>query len=132
MMRTRWPFLLRGFCGLFPSRIAYIGNVDATSGESAPLIHGSRSHRGFRWAFWFLALVLVLYPLSSGPAAKLDSVGVLPPRIYPIVYGPLIRVASAAGLTRILDWYIWDLWNVRGSYIELSTPPPLDAPVPMQ
>lgn len=82
-----------------------------------------RERRPFRWLFWGIAIVLLVYPLSSGPAAKLDSVGLLPARVYPAVYGPLIYVAAAAGLSRVLDWYIWDLWNVRASYPELSTPP---------
>ncbi len=83
-----------------------------------------RVRRGVRWLFRGLVIVLLVYPLSSGPAAKLDSMGLLPLKIYPTVYRPLIYFASAAGLSRLLDWYIWDLWNVRASYPELSTPPP--------
>ena len=75
------------------------------------------------WFFWIPLLILILYPLSIGPAAKLDSKGLLPLAIYPKLYQPVISLAGGVGLQRALDWYIWDLWNVRGSYPEVSTPP---------
>ena len=97
--------------------------MDTPTGSNGAAADPPRDRRAFRWLFRGIVLVLLVYPLSSGPAAKLDSKGLLPSGVYPTVYRPLIRFASLAGLTRALDWYIWDLWNVRGSYPELVTPP---------
>ncbi len=106
----------------------YIAAMTASRQSDSVASEMPREHRSLRWLFRVLVLLLLIYPLSSGPAAKLDSKGLLPARVYPTVYTPLINLASAAGLTRVLDWYIWDLWNVRSSYPELSTPPTVDLP----
>ncbi|HEY5910302.1 MAG TPA: hypothetical protein VJA21_06825 [Verrucomicrobiae bacterium] len=82
-----------------------------------------RARGRLTWLLWVFAMVFVVYPLSSGPVAKLESMGFFPSRVCPTFYNPLFYVADAMGLTGALDWYIWDLWNVRGSYPEVLAPP---------
>jgi hypothetical protein len=66
-----------------------------------------------RWV-WVCGLVLVLYVLSAGPAAKLIEKGVIKAESVEPVYLPLGLLGSryrAVGLS--LQWYIADVWGVK-------------------
>ncbi len=57
-----------------------------------------------------------LYLLGIGPAARLDAKGITPPWIYETFYWPLVSFAQSsfgqsAGLGRLLDWYVMDVWK---------------------
>lgn len=66
-----------------------------------------KRRRGWVWIVAALVMVLVVYPLSVGPAIRLATA--YPDQlagIYGVVYGPLIlltTVCEPAG--RALDWY---------------------------
>jgi hypothetical protein len=66
------------------------------------------------WATVVVVVVLVLYPLSLGPAARLAQEGLLDEEALSIIYSPLGMVVSACP-----EWvgtaflYYLDFWGVR-------------------
>jgi hypothetical protein len=64
----------------------------------------------------FVSGFAAVYLLGIGPAARLDAKGITPPWVYERVYWPLVSVAQSsfgqsAGLGRLLDWYVMDVWR---------------------
>ena len=64
----------------------------------------------------FVSGFLAIYLLCIGPTARLDAKGITPPRLYETLYWPLVSFAQSslgqsAGLGRLLDWYVMDVWK---------------------
>jgi hypothetical protein len=71
------------------------------------------------WALWLLALP-VLYVLSSGPMAKVDTTFNFPKnqptleRGLEIIYWPVAWCAThSSHFQRFLTWYWGDVWHVK-------------------
>jgi hypothetical protein len=80
---------------------------------------GSRSPGVFGWFVWAASLILIIYPLSFGPACKLtienQAFGARFGRAYETVYYPLILVGTRCHYTylgALLWWYVTDVWKV--------------------
>ena len=59
-------------------------------------------------------LLLILYPLSAGPAAKLVEKGLLSGKMVAIFYAPLDMLSNRSELmARFRDWYLGDVWKIR-------------------
>jgi hypothetical protein len=59
-----------------------------------------------------LVLLLVVYPLSAGPACKLAGMGYLNATVLRYFYMPLAgAIAHSPGLQRLFEWYIRDVWK---------------------
>jgi hypothetical protein len=66
----------------------------------------------FGWCLW-ASIFLLVYFLSSGPAARLADTGLLPKRILTVVYLPLYTLCRLSEPTeRLYFWYI-TLWYPR-------------------
>ena len=75
---------------------------------------GDRQHEkgklrpGFLSILWLLVLI---YPLSSGPVCRVIEAGHLPEEIY-ILYYPLADLtAHSPQLQKCLRWYMRDIWG---------------------
>ncbi len=56
-------------------------------------------------------LLLVIYPLSLGPALKLAELGIIPFRVLAI-YEPLTSLCDHCPPVRhFFDWYVQDVWH---------------------
>jgi len=81
------------------------GNRDAHEPESP-------SRGVFRW-FVVVAVLLVVYPLSSGPVMKLVEKGLVPPGAG-FLYVPLLVLHDHSTVgKRCLEWYLEDVWNIK-------------------
>jgi hypothetical protein len=73
---------------------------------------GTGRRSGRRRVLWVLGLVLVVYPLSIGPMAKLSMVTGTGSKVVEIVYAPLIVAAKVfPPLARFVDWYLDEVWK---------------------
>jgi hypothetical protein len=93
--------------------------MHGTAIEAAALPAESRpdqTRSGFPWFAWVMLLALILYPLSIGPVAKLVVRPFQPtPRAFEVLYSPVLDFAGASPfLERLLEWYLFRLWNVQG------------------
>jgi hypothetical protein len=81
------------------------------------------------WLPLFALLVLLIYPLSTGPVYKLASKSVIPWQTIFTVYKPLFTVADSDPLfmaprdhnppiRRLFSWYIFTVWNVQITYFQ--------------
>jgi hypothetical protein len=94
--------------------------------EREPGQLGGSGH-GWTWALWILFVLLVGYPLSVGPAAKLYFKNLLPHRPVEVFYAPLEAVAkNVPGANRFFEWYIDDVWKATPRSAPLVTPPPIN------
>lgn len=59
-----------------------------------------------------LAIVLVLYAVSVGPASILLRGSDESVEVANLMYAPLVRVADRASMLSALEWYL-DLWETR-------------------
>jgi hypothetical protein len=65
------------------------------------------------WLLLFAFLILVVYPLSIGPALKLAITGILPPQTLEI-YRPLMMVTRRTlWASDFIGWYITKVWKVE-------------------
>ncbi len=88
-------------CGMEPQ-----ANHKAVSVEPQP---PKRSRRC--WIVWGLVLLLVVYPLSSGPVARLWSLTAFSDDAVLGLYTPLIYLAFyLPGFRRVFTWYL-GLWK---------------------
>jgi hypothetical protein len=70
----------------------------------------NRSH----WPAWLAIGILVLYPLSTGPAAMLYQHHLLPESVLQILYAPIIYVCDHnATINDALEWYVEKIWHVQ-------------------
>ena len=70
------------------------------------------------WGLIALAL-LVAYPLSVGPAARLHVNGLMSSSLLVALYRPLVLADEmVAPLTGVMNWYI-NLWQPRGQKLRL-------------
>jgi hypothetical protein len=76
------------------------------------------------WLPLFALLVLLIYPLSTGPMYKLASKSLISWRVIFTVYKPLFRVADSdplfmaprdpnPAIRRLFSWYIFTVWKVH-------------------
>ncbi len=64
---------------------------------------------------WIVLVLLIAYPLSIGPVARIYR-GVIggPPRIVQAFYSPLVQVCGMSpGGDKLLRWYVVDVWGVK-------------------
>ena len=82
------------------------------TGDRAAHESEGRSHGVLRW-FAVVAVLLMIYPLSSGPVMKLVQKGLIPPGAGAL-YVPLgfLHDKSTIG-KRCLEWYLEDVWNIK-------------------
>jgi hypothetical protein len=67
---------------------------------------------GFGTFTWLLVLLLVLYPLSTGPALKLAEHDVISLDALEYVYAPLGWLAQhSPPVQAFFDWYLGDVWD---------------------
>jgi hypothetical protein len=72
----------------------------------------SSSRHGMPFAGWLAILLLVLYPLSTGPAVKLAEHDIVSMDILEYVYAPLIWLAeNCPPVADFFEWYLVDVWN---------------------
>ena len=63
------------------------------------------------WALWLAFILLVVYPLSTGPAVVLVDKGVLPKSALDI-YAPVAILAyNWPPADRFFDWYLKNVWH---------------------
>ena len=71
-------------------------------------------HRSLPPSVWIALLLLVLYPLSIGPAAwvsyRYPSTG----RVTGVLYRPLLFAAEEVpALDYFLVWYLYTVWHIE-------------------
>jgi len=72
------------------------------------------ARRGGFGVFAWVAMVLVVYVLSSGPVAKLIELKYLPSDPFVAFYSPVIWLAeNFEPAADFLYWYLGHLWRVR-------------------
>jgi hypothetical protein len=76
-----------------------------------PPVSAETRRPGFAWALWLAFFLLVVYPLSPGPAVTLFGKGLLPIEAMQ-VYRPLeILVNTSPSVARFYRWYLKDIWR---------------------
>lgn len=61
---------------------------------------------------WLLVIALVLYPLSTGPVAKLAEAQVLPKDQLEHIYYPLVILAEhSQPVRKFFEWYLYEVWH---------------------
>lgn len=62
---------------------------------------------------WLLLLLLVVYPLSTGPVFKLVEYDVIGFDHLQVIYAPLESLGKTCPpVERFFEWYVLDLWHV--------------------
>ncbi len=99
----------------FVPRICYNGPMDDTSGTASQQVD-ERPHNFYTpglWS-WIAFFILVLYPLSIGPAVHLHNA--VPPLRKPIetFYTPLVYAARhSRAIDSFFRWYIQRVWHAK-------------------
>jgi hypothetical protein len=76
-----------------------------------PPVSAETRRPGFAWALWLAFFLLVVYPLSVGPAVLLLDKGLLPVEVLH-VYKPLeILAKTCPPVHRFYDWYLKNVWH---------------------
>ena len=90
--------------------MVYFSIVEETGDRAASESEG-RSYGAWRWLV-VVAVLLVIYPLSSGPVLKLEQEGLVPPGVWSL-YLPLwiFHDKSTVG-KRCVEWYLEDVWKI--------------------
>jgi hypothetical protein len=96
---------------------------DNSAKPSAPEPHADPTPGGsYYWALWALFFVLVLYPLSIGPAARIHEKYPAARPVIEIIYLPLTTLIDHSQPTANLSmWYVMKVWKAYAS-------PPTNAP----
>jgi hypothetical protein len=64
------------------------------------------------WALWMAFILLVVYPLSTGPVARFTEVVNIRPAPLLTFYAPVAWVADRSPvLQRFFKWYIFEVWE---------------------
>jgi hypothetical protein len=74
--------------------------------------------RSVTW-LWTAAVAVAVYVLSIGPAAKLDSIGLLPAPVAQC-YAPITWSRRFEPFSSFFTWYVETVWHV--SYLRSSKP----------
>jgi hypothetical protein len=79
--------------------------------EIGGIPESSRRHET-PFAVWLAVLLLVLYPLSTGPAVRLAEHDIVSMDILEHLYAPLIWLAeNCPPVADFFEWYLVDVWN---------------------
>jgi hypothetical protein len=86
-------------------------NATPQESKNAPKTRG-----GIKILIWFICSLLILYPLSFGPALwVIQKFPGMKPHSK-VFYSPLTGVcAKSDTLDRLLDWYVFDVWRIPRS-----------------
>ena len=66
-------------------------------------------------------VLLLAYPLSSGPVLLLMEKGSLSPNLCETIYWPLDPLLKIPGFIDVRDWY-FRLWDPHFGYVALPSP----------
>ena len=74
----------------------------------------SKGGPGSYWALWALLLLLFIYALSIGPAAKLHKVSPPARPAIEAVYYPIVALSKDnETVANALNWHVEKIWGVR-------------------
>ncbi len=97
------------------SRVEVVSCFMAQAERAESSVIGAESHEegrrgGLSVVLWVL-VVIVIYVLSVGPAAKLHDEGVIPDSAS-VVYSPLIFLSEhSTAADAFFRWYVRDVWK---------------------
>jgi hypothetical protein len=86
----------------------YLSSVEQEAHHTRP--------RGLSPALWIILLLLLVYPLSTGPVIKLHTAltGSSNRDFLFVVYAPLIWLSrTCPPVEQFFDWYVADLWQAE-------------------
>ena len=76
----------------------------------------SSHSRWVRLVLWGIFIFLFCYPLSIGPyiwvAEKTRSTALM--SAFETIYAPLFWLGEIPLARKVFDWYVHDLWGIRG------------------
>lgn len=79
---------------------------------SQPEASNDPRRSGFGTLGWIVVVLLVVYPLSTGPAVKLAEHDMVSDTTLEIVYAPLIWLTEHCPPVKdFFDWYLSDVWK---------------------
>ena len=84
------------------------------------MAHG---HGLLRWV-WIAGVILILYVLSVGPAAKITQRHVMLWNTFWYTYLPVHELRKRSTIVqRVYLWYVFDLWRCPGPVLTTPDPP---------
>jgi hypothetical protein len=86
--------------------VEQVKEIQPEAGES------ERGRRGILWWLTWMAVGMVVYVLSIGPAQKLSRAGIIPNEAVEFLYSPVSFIGDQfGGFDHFLRWYVYDLWG---------------------